>query len=77
MDFPVDPMIQSGPTPQHGHVLSPVAMKRGHEEGDASNLGTSEPPPKKKQKRNKPTLSCKECVERKTKVGCVCSVFLD
>lgn len=25
-------------------------------------------PPKKKQKRNKPTLSCHECVERKTKV---------
>lgn len=24
---------------------------------------------KKRQKRNKPTLSCKECVERKTKVG--------
>lgn len=24
---------------------------------------------KKKQKRNKPTLSCFECVERKTKVG--------
>jgi hypothetical protein len=26
-----------------------------------------EAPPKKKQKRNKPTLSCEECVERKTK----------
>jgi hypothetical protein len=26
-------------------------------------------PPKKKQKRNKPTLSCEECVERKTKVS--------
>ncbi|ESU11247.1 hypothetical protein FGSG_05309 [Fusarium graminearum PH-1] len=26
-----------------------------------------EEPPKKKQKRNKPTLSCHECVERKTK----------
>lgn len=26
--------------------------------------------PKKKQKRNKPTLSCHECVERKTKVSC-------
>lgn len=24
--------------------------------------------PRKKQKRNKPTLSCEECVERKTKV---------
>jgi len=28
-----------------------------------------EPPKKKKQKRNKPTLSCEECVERKTKVS--------
>lgn len=28
-------------------------------------------PPKKKQKRNKPTLSCHECVERKTKVRVV------
>jgi hypothetical protein len=26
-------------------------------------------PPRKKQKRNKPTLSCEECVERKTKVS--------
>jgi hypothetical protein len=26
-------------------------------------------PTKKKQRRNKPTLSCHECVERKTKVG--------
>lgn len=26
-------------------------------------------PAKKKQKRNKPTLSCEECVERKTKVS--------
>jgi hypothetical protein len=28
-------------------------------------------PPRKKQKRNKPTLSCEECVERKTKVSCI------
>lgn len=28
-------------------------------------------PATKKQKRNKPTLSCHECVERKTKVRCV------
>lgn len=26
-------------------------------------------PAKKKQKRNKPTLSCEDCVERKTKVS--------
>jgi hypothetical protein len=30
--------------------------------------GHAQPPQKKKQKRNKPTLSCEECVERKTKV---------
>jgi len=29
----------------------------------------TQPPQKKKQKRNKPTLSCVECVERKTKVS--------
>ncbi len=33
----------------------------------SSNVSSE--PPKKKQKRNKPTLSCEECVERKTKVG--------
>jgi hypothetical protein len=31
--------------------------------------GSITQPPKKKQKRNKPTLSCEECVERKTKVS--------
>jgi hypothetical protein len=35
------------------------AESRGAESGES---------PKKKQKRNKPTLSCIECVERKTKV---------
>jgi hypothetical protein len=35
-----------------------------HEDGSPAD---SEPP--KKQKRNKPTLSCEECVERKTKVS--------
>ena len=29
-------------------------------------------PARKKQKRNKPTLSCEECVERKTKVSACC-----
>jgi hypothetical protein len=36
--------------------------------GNPSHAQTGEPP-KKKQKRNKPTLSCEECVERKTKVS--------
>lgn len=43
-------------------VESPVSTSpttTGHDEG----------PAKKKQKRNKPTLSCEECVERKTKVS--------
>ncbi|KAG7408877.1 Transcription factor yanR [Fusarium oxysporum f. sp. rapae] len=34
---------------------------------DASTPVDGEKPPKNKQKRNKPTLSCHECVERKTK----------
>ena len=40
-------------------------------------LGHAEGPPMKKhkQKRNKPTLSCEECVERKTKV-CDTSLLL-
>jgi hypothetical protein len=40
-------------------------------EGDGAELATvieSALPQKKKQKRNKPTLSCEDCVERKTKV---------
>ncbi|KAJ6444292.1 salicylate hydroxylase [Purpureocillium lavendulum] len=36
----------------------------GHE---GSSLPVGDEPAKKKQKRNKPTLSCHECVERKTK----------
>jgi hypothetical protein len=35
---------------------------------DGSAQGLDQPP-RKKQKRNKPTLSCIECVERKTKVS--------
>lgn len=35
---------------------------------DEAETSPSGEPPKKKQKRNKPTLSCEECVERKTKV---------
>ena len=38
--------------------------------------GNDGEPPKKKQKRNKPTLSCEECVERKTKVRKDCESFL-
>ena len=36
---------------------------------EENGVGTGFEPPRKKQKRNKPTLSCEECVERKTKVS--------
>ncbi|OCL02447.1 hypothetical protein AOQ84DRAFT_382675, partial [Glonium stellatum] len=36
--------------------------------GQHDRAGDSAQPRRKKQKRNKPTLSCEECVERKTKV---------
>lgn len=41
-----------------------------HDDRDSSTASPTADahPPKKKQKRNKPTLSCFECVERKTKV---------
>jgi hypothetical protein len=46
--------------------------RRGEEDAKASLKGeeeeVSQSPNRKKQKRNKPTLSCLECVERKTKV---------
>jgi hypothetical protein len=40
---------------------------RDGDSSTASPAGASDQYPKKKQKRNKPTLSCFECVERKTK----------
>lgn len=42
---------------------------RGRDRGraDSSTASPTAEPPRKKQKRNKPTLSCFECVERKTK----------
>lgn len=39
----------------------------GNDESKLDDAGGE--PQRKKQKRNKPTLSCFECVERKTKVG--------
>ncbi len=38
---------------------------------DDEHAADSGEPVKKKQKRNKPTLSCSDCVERKTKVSLV------
>ncbi|KAL0930416.1 zn 2cys6 transcription factor [Colletotrichum truncatum] len=39
----------------------------GDDSASPDGLHNPDEPPKKKQKRNKPTLSCHECVERKTK----------
>lgn len=33
-------------------------------------------PQKKKQRRNKPTLSCEGCAERKTKVGLIVKIYV-
>lgn len=54
---------------QNGSVVS--GFKRSAP--DASGEGQSSKP---KQKRNKPTLSCVECVERKTKVRRCSNVML-
>ena len=60
-------------------ALSPIRRdidvkdeEEDHDEHDRSDRSHSDDttgePSRKKQKRNKPTLSCQECVERKTKV---------
>ncbi|KAM3556340.1 hypothetical protein MY1884_005119 [Beauveria asiatica] len=66
----------------HGHAPSPMQSphdrrdysddRRDYHDDrrefhDETENFTGDGPPKKKQKRNKPTLSCHECVERKTK----------
>lgn len=50
---------------------SPVTDGEDGINGQNENGQNDDPnaPVKKKQKRNKPTLSCSECVERKTKVS--------
>ncbi|KAL2189501.1 fungal-specific transcription factor [Thermothelomyces heterothallicus CBS 203.75] len=53
---------RNGNGPSSGLGTSP----EGRDSSTASPAATTEQP-KKKQKRNKPTLSCFECVERKTK----------
>lgn len=56
-----------------------TAIRSGQAPGGAPLTGLTardEPPLRKKQKRNKPTLSCWECVERKTKVWRPCIVFI-
>lgn len=75
------PLSHAG-TPMHAPVmdpsvyssLSPVATSDSPANADSLPLKLENGYPsehaKKKQKRNKPTLSCEECVERKTKVEC-------
>jgi hypothetical protein len=50
-------------------VSSPVTERSRNAAPVAQENDSTAEPPKKKQKRNKPTLSCEECVERKTKVS--------
>ena len=45
-----------------------VHVLNGHHTSDTASPTTTEHQ-RKKQKRNKPTLSCFECVERKTKAS--------
>ena len=53
-----------------GHPASPGLGTSPDDDQDSSTASpaATEDQPRKKQKRNKPTLSCFECVERKTKV---------
>jgi hypothetical protein len=54
----------SSPTVSAANFNDSTVTSPTHQEDGSVITG----PPKKKQKRNKPTLSCEECVERKTKV---------
>jgi hypothetical protein len=64
-------MEQTGPvSPVLYTAISPVPTEATSSESPVKHEdGSLQEPPKKKQKRNKPTLSCQECVERKTKVS--------
>ncbi|KAI6970618.1 hypothetical protein KC329_g13331 [Hortaea werneckii] len=57
-------IIPSTTTNHHFDATTPSAVKSEEESTPAEGGGTLSKP---KQKRNKPTLSCLECVERKTK----------
>lgn len=65
-NFPSPPAVQS---PRHIKSESRGGYEHSQPEDDEdSPIHDGDEPSKKKQKRNKPTLSCHECVERKTKV---------
>ncbi len=61
-------------TPTAGHAGLPLPQN-GHGDPHASEKATpsnpADSPARKKQRRNKPTLSCEECVERKTKARAI------
>ncbi|KAK7432624.1 hypothetical protein QQZ08_000832 [Neonectria magnoliae] len=58
--------LASGTTTGSRHHR-PSDYQDDSDDQDDNSLITRIGPPRKKQKRNKPTLSCHECVERKTK----------
>ena len=60
---PISPVLYTSISPAGTADSSFAGTPIKHEEGSFPE------PPRKKQKRNKPTLSCEECVERKTKVS--------
>ncbi|CAG8978330.1 hypothetical protein HYALB_00005916 [Hymenoscyphus albidus] len=64
LQLPV-PSVSPGPRPRpptgSDFTASPTLTV------EPANASPVPPPSKKRQKRNKPTLSCEECVERKTK----------
>ena len=61
-------------TPSNPNNYVPISPKSVHQKQIPSNEEVWRP--RKKQKRNKPTLSCEECVERKTKVGAAAFITL-
>lgn len=74
------PLAAAPPITSRLKSPSPVSLSPGSANEDSSNNGSArrkrlpsgtpdDGTSKPKQKRNKPTLSCEECVERKTKVS--------
>lgn len=64
-DYPPEPPSAVTDYTDRSSTAHPDACRDSSRDGD----DVDGEPQKKKQKRNKPTLSCYECVERKTKVG--------
>lgn len=63
------------PTPESGNS---VPDRPDYQQGAAAQFDNSQSEhAKKRQKRNKPTLSCEECVGRKTKVGDIIHISCD